>query len=306
MTAQKAVPAVGDQNRFRGYLIALTGAVLGGVYYIPYKILINRVPPEVFVLGIFYIGVAVNILVMPFASGEYKVNRITVIAALAMAVFSITGNYAIGKSLLTLSSSVSSVIVRIEVLIVMSAGFFLFKEHMSVFLFIGAIVSIAGIGIISSGSGNGFIIGESAAGVLWAMSAALSFGTIHIITKAVTKNIKPSGYNLTRMAFAALILSLSSETVSGLRHLSLSDWMLLVIAGIFGPYLSRLMQITCLKYIPVSHATIFNNLLPVFTLVFAWLLISDIPTARQLTGSLVVLLGLFTPVFYRVVKNRRK
>ena len=72
-------------------------------------------------------------------------------------------------------------------------------------------------------------------------------------------------------------------------------WLLasLLFSGGFSTGLAYAMWNYGVKTLGTSHAAIYQNLVPVFALLGAWLLLGEIPRTVQLLGGIVILAGLY-------------
>lgn len=230
------------------------------------------------------------------------INRETLIAAVIFGILSFAGNLFTGHSLETVSPPITSVILRTQTIMIILLSGVVLKEKLSFYLIGGAIIAIFGIGIISSAQGS-FTIHDMM-GIIWAALSALSFAVIQLVNKFYIERIHPLSLNLIRMVIATIFAMIFLPNLKDIFLLTPYLWGLCAFASIFGTTISRLASLHALKYIPVSHSTLISTTTPVFTLLISALVIQDWPSSLEMTGGIVVILGLSLPLIHKLFSGR--
>jgi drug/metabolite transporter (DMT)-like permease len=77
------------------------------------------------------------------------------------------------------------------------------------------------------------------------------------------------------------------------------------LAGFFGPFMARLCLMNSAKYIEARVTTLVTLAAPPLTLVIAYILLSDLPNAREIQGGIVMLVGISIPVISLMLQARQ-
>ena len=155
---------------------------------------------------------------------------------------------------------------------------------------IGLCVAIPGVGIMTDGfGGGGQWIGDGLA-VLGGISGAAYF----VIGSEVRKHMAVMPYMWVVCGVAALVLLpvvwTSGEPLVGFE---LNGWLLL-LALILGPQLIGHNGLNyVLKYLPASTVTAVTLLEPLGAAVLAFIALGQQPSVSEITGGVLVILGLF-------------
>jgi drug/metabolite transporter (DMT)-like permease len=91
------------------------------------------------------------------------------------------------------------------------------------------------------------------------------------------------------LPFVALLAYLLEPSVSYENFMSALPYMFLIATGIY--VVSKIMWIEALNRISITKLSAMLALLPVFTLIFAYLYLDEVPESRQMLGIIPVLLG---------------
>lgn len=283
-------------KQYRGHSLAIMGAICAALYFVPYRFAVKEftIQADTYVFGLILISFLINSSLLVIKRDALKINKPTIYGAIIFAVLSIIGNYANGLSISALTPSLTATIVRAQIIFVMFLGLIVLKEKISGFTWIGTFIILIGIYIMASSKGS--IEVKKSIGIVWGLVSALSFSSLHIITKKIINRIYPVSLNLLRLFIATIIMGSIPGKLSQLLSLPVHIWGLIFISAFTGPTLSRIFQIYSLKYLPVSKFILFSMLTPVFALIFSGLILNDIPKGMEIFGGAIVLLGIAIPI----------
>ena len=221
-------------------------------------------------------------------------DKKTLGGAIIFAILSVVGNFAIGQSMLGIDPAITVVLTRVQVIFVMYMGWFFLKERLAPLLVPGAIIALGGFVWMNYSEDISFD-GEFVF-YLWAIGSAFCFGASQVIMKAIIHDISPITVNHLRLLIGAGLLALMPGVLESLKALEFEVWLLATASAFFGPTISRLCHMYSIRYIPVSQATLFILLTPVFTMLVSYLVLNIFPTTQQLIGSTIIMLGIFLPL----------
>jgi drug/metabolite transporter (DMT)-like permease len=234
--------------------------------------------------------------------GRVKIptDRVSMLLALALSALTLVGNECSVGAVARISAPLASVLQQTQILFVAIAGLFVLHERVTVRFWVGS--AVAGIGLVllelAPGSGGSFdVLGAS-----MAIGAAASFGAMAIITKLYIDRIRPVAVNALRLWMA---LGLWFAV-----HLRLPHWPMrfdfvayCVLAGAFGPFLSRTAIMYALSYASPTLTTLVSLVTPVVTLVPSFFAFGTVPTGRELFGSSIMLAGISLPIVERLARE---
>ena len=71
------------------------------------------------------------------------------------------------------------------------------------------------------------------------------------------------------------------------------------IAAFLGPFMARLFYSYACQILPVSKIVLLTPLAAIFTLFFQWILLGIGASLIEITGSAIVLVGIYTAIKYK-------
>ncbi len=205
--------------------------------------------------------------------------------------------YFLGESfgLTLVSSTAGSVIIStIPVFAVIFVWIF-YRERMHLINYLGVLVSFAGVLIfITSGTG-GFTVNP--AGLALMLLAVVSAVGYNMVLHRLAGHYDPvTIVNIQNIIGALLFLPLF--LLFGLRDLLTAGIVMrsfgaIILLAIFASSGAFALFAYAVRFIGIARANVFTNLIPVFTAIFAFLIMGDRLTVRNAAGMAVVIAGLF-------------
>lgn len=123
-------------------------------------------------------------------------------------------------------------------------------------------------------------------GILTGMISALSYAVLTIINKSTADRVSSTLTAFYEQATAAIVLI---PFVSGKgAQPSASDIMLLLVLGVITTALAHTLFIRSLKALPAQLAGVCSAMETVYSILFAWLLLGEVPTAREILGAVII------------------
>ena len=200
------------------------------------------------------------------------------------------------------SGSLSSVVIATIPLFVPFGMAAAYRERLTAPLFIGVLLSLAGIGIMLMGEMT--LAGTSMKGMLLLAGAVVTAVVYTLLLVRVVDRYNPysitAWQNLIGLAyFAILFLAEShfspSAAASRIAALSWSPAMLLPLLtlGLFCSTFAYMFYNLGIKQLGASKACIFNNTIPIFSLIAAIAIGQESFSWSKLLGVVVVIAGVF-------------
>ena len=172
---------------------------------------------------------------------------------------------------------------------------YFFKEQIKLSSIVVAIITFLGVVLVIPR----FDLGNSVAqGVLWGLVSGFTYAILSILNKKYVKEYSSAVIAFYEQFIAAIILIPFYFLQKPVFQVS--DILLLALLGVVFTGISHLLFINGLKNIKAQTAGIISSLEPVYGIIFAVFLLSEIPSLREVLGGMVILGG----VFYSTIRSR--
>jgi drug/metabolite transporter (DMT)-like permease len=205
--------------------------------------------------------------------------------------------YFLGESygLQYISATIAAAIIATIPLIAPFAAYIFFREKVSVKNVIGILISFLGVAIVIFNVGDG--ISASPIGILLQFGAVLAAVGYATVIQKISTRVNNLSIIFYQNLFGAIYFlpiwliveknSFFASTFSWESMLAIIKLAILVssVAYIFFAY--------SIRNLGIIKANMFTNTIPVFTAIFAWMILGDEFNAQKITGIIVVITGLF-------------
>jgi drug/metabolite transporter (DMT)-like permease len=219
----------------------------------------------------------------------------------ALAVLTLAGNLASAEAIRSLSPALLTVVQRSEVVLVALIAWPVIGERVDRVFWVGAAVAVCGLVILQGPfDGTGALGGKGvhATGMAWAFGSAICFASMAVVTRLYIRRVDPIAVNSLRLVLAVAFWFAANGVGEEIREIGRPQVGYTMLAAFFGPFAGRLCMMQSARYLEARLTTLATLVAPVATLVLAWIVLSDLPTARQLVGGGVMLLGIAIPVAF--------
>ncbi len=205
--------------------------------------------------------------------------------------------YFIGESfgLKLVSSTLTSIIVSTCPLFTTVFAFLFLKEKLSVVNVIGIVVSFFGIGIMIFE--KDFTLSAPLKGIALLMLAVFSTVGYSMFLKKLAYNYSPVNIIawqnfLGIFMFLPLFMIMEVKDIRDTTIHTKSVFAIIELA-IFASSLAFILFTKAIRTMGVAKSNMFINLIPVFTAIFAWIILDEKITLQKTTGIIIVITGLF-------------
>jgi drug/metabolite transporter (DMT)-like permease len=184
----------------------------------------------------------------------------------------------------------ASLLLQIEPIYSALLGFFILKEAVSKRQLYAMFLIIIGVGVIFY---NGSL--QINYGDILILATPLFYQISHMIVKKVMKRIEEDVIIAGRFLYAApIFLILSTLTGANqfevlLKPVYFSSLLFLGVSWALG----YILWIKAIRRINLSKATVIVAPYPVLSLVFAWIILSEVPSIYQISGLVLVIIGIY-------------
>lgn len=135
-------------------------------------------------------------------------------------------------------------------------------------------------------------------GFLWGMVSSLTYAILSMLNRKYVKDYKSSVIAFYEQFVATIVLVPFLFIQKPVFELK--DILLLILLGTVFTAISHSLFINGLKNIKTQTAGIISSLEPVYGIIFAALLLGEIPTIREISGGIIIL----GTVFYSSIKSK--
>ena len=278
-------------DQFKGLSFAFFATLGGGLFAIPYRLSLETVAPLTVVWGVFLWALLFSLpgawLARHQTKFSWKIGGITFLISLA----GLLANYSICQALNGASSpTMLTLLQRSEIIITMLLSWLFLKEIITTRVWLAVVVIIAGI-IVMKLNSLSFELNEWSA-IIWAITAAFGFAVMQVLAKSIIHEINPQVLNVSRLAFALVILWSLEEVRSSVTVLEFTEWQWLALAAFCGPFVGRVSYTYALRYLTISKTVIIGSFSPVATLIFELLVFGTLINGYEAFGGTIMLAGI--------------
>lgn len=140
---------------------------------------------------------------------------------------------------------------------------------------------------------------SSTVGAAWGVLAGATFALLSIWNRRLTRNYPSTVISLYQEGVAALVLLPTLLLVRPASGLSVRDLMVLLILGVVCTALAHTLFIDGMRTLTAQTASVIAALEPVWGVLFALVLLGEVPTARVLVGGLLIVGATLLPAVVR-------
>lgn len=291
----------------RGVVMALLSSLCAAGFVIPWKLASQHGAPEACVLVMLATAACLNsgLLLVPdkAPASRGREPRLLVAVAATMAALTLLGNYLSAQAVARMSAPLLSVLLRLEVFVVALLGALVLREYVRPAFWLGAGISLFGLVVLNAqkpSDGPGF----DRVGSLFALGAALCFGSISVLGRKYIARVHPAMLNSLRLCFSVLLWFVFSEHLPDSSELLPSLVGYAALAGVFGPFLSRSALLESARYVPANVSALVALCTPVFALALGSIVLGSLPSTSELTGGAIMLAGIAVPFVHRAWAKR--
>ncbi len=169
-------------------------------------------------------------------------------------------------------------------------AYFLLKDKLRALAWLGVLVSFVGVTLIILGENNSFSINGYA---LLVLLAALSSSFYTVLQKPLFTRY--SAIEVTAYATWAGTIPMflfSSGLFTALQDVNLSSIAAVIYLGVVPSAIAYTLFAYAVANAKVSRVSSFMYLIPVFSLLFSWLLLSEVPSLISLVGGVIAITGI--------------
>lgn len=193
------------------------------------------------------------------------------------------------------TASVSSLIQSSGPIFTIVLAIFILGESTDVKKIVGAIIAlISTIFLVASINGDFSLMRTAVYGNSLILLSSISYAISSIITKKGLGSIKPLqmlGFS-TLIGFIALsITSILEEPLDIINSLSAETWVVVLLLTLFPSFIATLLWYEALANAEISHLIVFVYLMPVFAVIFSYILLGEVISIQTMVFAALIIGG---------------
>lgn len=279
------------------YLSLILTMLLWGGTFIAGRLLAGHVDPAGSAFLRFFIASLAMVAIVRFAEGRLILPRFRL--WLPLLLLGMTGVFAYNVfffyGLQHISAGRASLIVAGTPLVITVFAAIFLRERLTRLKLAGVFISLAGAAtVIANGNPAALLTGGFGPGEQALLGCVVSWSAYSLIGRSVLKSLSPLAAVCYSSIIGTLLLAYPAAKAGLFGHLaaiSPADWGSLAYLGIGGTAIGFSLYYRGIKKIGASRAGIFINLVPVFSLLLAQMILGESIKPIVLAGGVLVLLG---------------
>lgn len=281
-------------NKFFTYTLAILAVSFWGLSYIWTKVVFISYNPITTIFLRLALSSVILFVVLWFLNKNEKISKQDYLSFLAMSFFSPFCYFlSEGFGLKHVSPTIASVIIATIPIFAPFLGYLVFREKITPLNILGFVVSFIGVAIMVFDFESGFR--ASPIGILLLFMAVLSALIYVVFLKKLALKYSPltivKVQNLLgTLLFLPLFIFFDFTHFISVKPTQEALWALLKLA-VFASTLAFIFHANAVKKIGIARASIFSNLIPVFTAFFAFMLLDEKLELAKLIGIVIVITG---------------
>lgn len=195
-----------------------------------------------------------------------------------------------------LSPTVAAVIIATIPLVAPFAGYFFYKERVTVRHGLGILISFIGVVLVIYELGMG--VTASPIGVTLQFGAVFSAVAYSVVLHKISRKMNNISIIFFQGAIGAVYFLpfwLTMEAKSFFNTAFDASAMIAIVKlALFASTVAFILFTFSVRHLGITKSNMFVNAVPVFTALFAWMILGDALTVQKVVGIVIVITGLFS------------
>lgn len=302
--AESSPASTGTTASGSGYVLAVLSAVATAMATVVGKWNLAAISPLLMNSLIFSVATVLLTAYLVPAWGISRIFRHDLRAWFWIASFAITSLLAIWAfwaGVQLMDPSLASFLNRSQVPIAILLGMLLLRERFTAIETVGAVLSVAGIVVMR------FTLRlEYSDGFWFVLLGSILMGVTEFVSKIAIRYVHPMILTCIRNGMMAIGYWVGfyavGESFEGLDRV----WPGVIALGVLGPVLARVLFLMALKRMELSKVAVISQSQPIFVIFLAFTFLSQLPTFREMTGGLLIIVGVILMVLTRYRPGRHR
>lgn len=268
-------------------VVAAWGAAFSGI-----KVLLDTLDPYTLTAARLLVAALSYTAVLPFLKGSPRrepgdATRLVLLGLTGAAGYHLAVNW--GERFI--SAGLTSLIVASMPAMVALLAAFVLRERLGPRGNVGVVLALGGVAVLAA-AGEGGLNAQSTTGALVTLLAPFAWAIYTIVSKPLAARYDGVRLNVVGAWVGTLIvLPIGLPGVDGLARLDAEGWFWLLYLGIVSTAGAYIAYAWALRHWTASEVATFIYLVPGASLLWAWVLLDEVPTLWALLGGAIVIAG---------------
>ena len=248
----------------------------------------------------FLFASATLLLILHFTQGLKSLSSLTKRQWIATAALGASGilayNLFFFNALALIPASRTAMFVALNPLITIVLAMVLFKERLRGMRWLGVVLALVGVMTVVTRGDFSQLMQSLGRGELFMLGAVTSWAIYALIGRAILPNLSPLLATTCAALWGTLFLTvMAAPQFSALIATPITGqvWASLAFLGVLGTALAFVWFYEGIQALGMSRAVVFNNLVPVFGVLLAWLILDEPIHLSLLIGGSLAVAGVF-------------
>ena len=273
---------VGTMNTRKANILLLLAAFVWGSGFVGNRWVLDAgfTPFQLIAARMFIASICLNV----FFRGKLKtISRGDIKIGVMIGAFLFAGFSFQTYGLLYVTPAVNAFVTAVYVILTPFVRRMLIKDKLDIFANIGAVMTVAGIGLISLDGGFGMSVG-----IVLTLLCALCYALQTVFTDKYTKVHDPINLTIVMIGFNFICAALAAVFLDDMPRVTTGAVLSLVYLGVACTFIAYLCQNIGQKYTTAVNAAIIMSMEAVFGAVLSILLFGEILTYQMVLGMFIV------------------
>jgi drug/metabolite transporter (DMT)-like permease len=286
------------------YLRLLCVPIIWGGTFIAGRIASNQLAPIDSAIARFVFAAISLLLALQLTEGFSQVRRLTKKQWLGCFALGATGiflyNVFFFGALKILPAGRTSMFVALNPVITVILAFVVLREKLSRLKVFGMALALLGVWTVVTQGEFSRLLSAFGKGELLMLGAVTSWATYTLISRKLLAGLSPllattmaSCCGLLLLLFYAVTTQDIGNSWQTMRSMNANTFWSLLFLGVLGTAVAFVWYNQALKALGAAKTVVFNNLVPVFGVLQAWLILNEPLSLSLLVGGVIAIAGVF-------------
>jgi drug/metabolite transporter (DMT)-like permease len=282
------------------YLKLTCVPILWGGTFIAGRIISAHLTPATAGLIRFMFALTALLLTLKFTEGFGGLRRLSPKQWLGSGVLGATGIFAYNlfffSALAILPASRCSMIVALSPVMTLLLARIAFNEKLTRRKTLGTVIALLGVWIVITRGDLSQLLVSVGQGELLMFGAITSWAAYTLVSKTLLTGLSPLLTTTLAITWGSVFLALTA--IFEFPKVSLASfipevWLSLLFLGVLGTAVAFVWYNQAIQKLGAQKTVVFNNLVPIFGVVFGWALLNEPLTSSLVLGGFIAVLGVF-------------
>jgi drug/metabolite transporter (DMT)-like permease len=200
------------------------------------------------------------------------------------------------SALAILPASRCSMIVALSPVMTLLLARIALKEKLNLRKGLGTVIALLGVWIVITQGDLSQLLTSVGRGELLMFGAITSWAIYTLISKTMLVGLSPLLTTALAIAWGTTFLGLSAIVEIpklNAQAFNIQVWASLLFLGVMGTAVAFVWYNQAIQKLGAQKTVVFNNLVPIFGVIFAWALLNEPLTVSLVVGGLIAVAGVF-------------